>query len=301
MRRFLPALLAAGLAAALVAGCGEEPVPAPPAGGGAAPDAARIVPLNGDIAEIVWALGRGDRVVATDVSATFPAEARAKPKVGYQRALSAEGILALRPTLAVGTEEAGPPPVLAQLRTAGVRVEIVPAGTGVESAAAKIRAVAAAVGAEAEGEKLATTVTGEIDAARQRAAAATGKPRVAFLYLRGPQTLTIGGRGSRADAMITAAGGVDAGAEAGIEGFKPLTAEALAAARPDVILVLSAGLKSVGGVDGLLRLPGVAQTPAGKARRVLDYDDLLLLGLGPRTGQALDELVSGLHPDLPGS
>jgi iron complex transport system substrate-binding protein len=108
----------------------------------------------------------------------------------------------------------------------------------------------------------------------------------------------MGGKGSGADAMIAAAGGRDVGVEAGIDGFKPFSAEALIAERPDVLLLLTAGLQSVGGVDGLLRLPGVAQTPAGQARRIVHFDDLLLLGLGPRTGKALRLLIRGLHPGL---
>lgn len=302
MRRLVTVL---AVTSAFVAGCGSGDTGSTQAGGGTSTATSttkqKIVPLNGDIAEIVYALGFGDQVVGTDISATYPADAVKKQKIGYQRSLSAEGILSLSPTLAIGTAEAGPPDVIAQLKSAGVKVEIVPSGDGVDAAAAKIRAVAKALGVEADGEKLATTVTAEIAAARTRAATAASKPRVAFLYLRGPQTLMIGGRGSRADAMITAAGGIDTGTEAGINGYAPLTAEALARAKPDVILVLSAGLSSVGGVDGLLKLPGVAQTPAGQAKKVLDYDDLYLLGIGPRTGKALQELITGLHPDLPAS
>jgi iron complex transport system substrate-binding protein len=108
----------------------------------------------------------------------------------------------------------------------------------------------------------------------------------------------IGGRDSGADALIEAAGGHDVGKGLGIQDFRPLTAESLVAAQPDVILALTAGVESVGGVDGLLKLPGVGQTPAGKNRRIVHYDDLLLLGLGPRTGRALRLLIRGLHPEV---
>lgn len=108
----------------------------------------------------------------------------------------------------------------------------------------------------------------------------------------------IGGEGSGADLLIEAAHGVDAGSAAGLGEFTPLTAEALVAADPDHLLLLSDGLESVGGIDGLLRLPGVAQTTAGENRAVIDLDDLELLGLGPRTPAALDELVDALHPGL---
>lgn len=114
---------------------------------------------------------------------------------------------------------------------------------------------------------------------------------MAFLYLRGTAAVyLIGGEGSGADAMVEAVGGIDAGAEAGLGSFTPITSEALVAAAPDVILVMEAGLASVGGVDGLVELPGVAQTPAGRDRRVIAMDDALLLSFGPRTGDALEEL-----------
>jgi len=259
----------------------------------------RIVPLNGDVAETIFTLGLAKNVVAVDTSATYPAKTVAGlPKIGYQRTLSAEGILSLRPTLVIGTPTAGPASTIEQLRSAGVTVVIVPEYKGITAGAKKLRAVAQALGVPKRGERLARQVEGQVAIAKRELAGVSTKPRVAFLYVRGTQVQMIGGKGSGADAMIQAAGGVDVGSEIGIEGLKPLTAESLVAARPDVLLLLSAGLESVGGVDGLLRLPGVAQTPAGKARRVVAYDDLLLLGLTPRTGKALRLLIRGLHPEI---
>jgi iron complex transport system substrate-binding protein len=120
------------------------------------------------------------------------------------------------------------------------------------------------------------------------------KPRVVFLYLRGQQVQQIGGKGSGADAMIAAAGGLDVGRAAGIQGFRPLSPEALVELKPDHIVTLSASLQSVGGVNGLLQLPGIAQTPAGRQRNVLAFDDQEFLGLGPRAPHALKALIKGL-------
>jgi iron complex transport system substrate-binding protein len=188
--------------------------------------------------------------------------------------------------------------VIEQLKTAGVPVVIVPEYKTLNAGARKLRIVGKALGVPNRGERLARQVESQIKIARREAASTSAKPKVAFLYLRGTQVQMIGGRGSGADAMIAAAGGRDVGAASGIDGFKPFSAEALIAAQPDVLLLLTAGLQSVGGVDGLLRLPGVAQTPAGRARNVVHFDDLLLLGLGPRTGKALRLLIRGLHPQL---
>lgn len=262
-------------------------------------DVSRIVSLNGDITETIVTLGLAKNLAGVDLSATYPEKLVAgMQKIGYQRTLAAEGILSLRPSLVIGTPTAGPASTIEQLRSAGVPVLIIPEYKDLDAGARKLRAVGRALGVPKRGEKLARQVETQIALAKREVARAATKPKVAFLYVRGTQVQQIGGVGSGADAMIEAAGGVDVGKSIGIQGFKQLTAESLVAAQPDVLLLLSAGLQSVGGVDGLLRLPGVAQTPAGRNRKVIAYDDLMLLGLGPRTGKALRLLIRGLHPEV---
>lgn len=253
----------------------------------------RIVSLTGDITEIIFALGMGDYVVGVDSSATYPAEkTKALPNIGYQRRLNAEGILALNPTLVIGDEAAGPPEALAQIRSAGVPVALVADPPTMEAPMQKILFVARALGIPERGYELAGQVEAEIVRARADAVTLPRPPRVLFLYLRGTDVQQVAGANTAIDAMITAAGGVNAATEAGIVNYAPLSAEVVIAAQPDVILVLTKGLESVGGVDGLLQIPGLADTPAGQQRRVLDFDDLYLLGMGPRTGQALADLVA---------
>ncbi len=262
-------------------------------------DVRRIVSLNGDITETIFTLGLGNNLVGVDTSALYPPSRIASiPKIGYQRQLSAEGILSLRPSLVIGTAEAGPPAVLEQLRSAGVTVALLRENDSLLAGPWKLREVGKALGVPQRGERLARQVARQIAIAGREAKSVQRHPRVAFLYLRGPRTQLIAGTKTRAHSMIVAAGGINSGAEVGIEDYKPITAEALVGSRPDVLLVLSDGLASVGGVDGLLRIPGVALTPAGQNRRVLAYDDLLLLGLGPRTGGILRRLVRDLHPEL---
>ena len=261
-------------------------------------DVSRIVALNGDVNEILYALGLGENVVANDITGYYPPESASKPKIGYQRTLSAEGILSQRPTLVIGNEDAGPPTVLTHLRSAGVAVVIVPSGTEVADAGKKIRLIANAVGLQSAGDALASKTERDIKAVQKRWLSTTRRyePRAVFLYLRGPRTLLLGGSGTRASAMLAAAGATDAAAFfADVQGYVPLTSEALVTAKPDVIVVLTEGLKSVGGIDGLLKLPGVALTPAGKNKRILDFDDLLMLEIGPRTPQALDALITELY------
>jgi iron complex transport system substrate-binding protein len=298
--------LLAGVAAAialLALGCqrGEGVSGAPSAAAAsssraAVPADARIVSVGGTVTEIVYALGLGPRVVAVDTSSVFPVNATALPQVGYQRTLAAEGVASQRPTLLLLTHEAGPPPAVEQLRGLGIPLHVIPADPSVEGAKEKIRLVAAALGEKAKGEELTRALVAELASAEALTRTAKSKPKVLFIYARGGGTLMVGGTGTPASAMIQLAAGENA--VSAFDGFKPLTAEAVTTAAPDVILVPSRGLESLGGIDGLVAQPGVALTPAGKARRVVAMDDLLLLGFGPRLGSAVRELAIHLHPEL---
>lgn len=257
----------------------------------------RIVPVDGDLAEVVFALGLGAEVVATDLSATYPPEADALPEIGYQRALSAEPIAAFEPTVVLATDIAGPPEVLDALERLGIRVELIPTESASTGPGDKVRAVAEVLDVPERGEELAEQIDEEIAAAIARAADIDERPRAAVMYLRGENVQLLFGDGSDVDWVVEGAGAVNIADELGIVDNAPIGTEAFVEAAPEVLIVPEAGLASVGGVDGLLALPGVAETPAGRTRRVLVYDDQYLLGNGPRTGQLLDQLITDLHGD----
>ncbi|MDB4942393.1 MAG: Heme transporter, cell surface heme and hemoprotein receptor HmuT [Labilithrix sp.] len=253
----------------------------------------RIVTAGSAITEIVYALGAGDQVVGADTSSLFPEEARKVPRVGYQRTLSAEGILSLRPTLLLASAEAGPPAVVEQLRSAGLRLEIIGAEPTLAGARGRIARVAAVLGRDPA--PLLARLDEDLARAKAQVARTRGRPAVVALYARGGNDTYVFGESTTADLMIALAGGVNA--MRGFSGSRPVTAEAIVAAAPDVLLLPSRGLESLGGIDGVLRVPGVRDTLAGKNRRVVAVDDLLLLGFGPRTGAAVSELCTELHPE----
>jgi iron complex transport system substrate-binding protein len=255
---------------------------------------ARVVAVGGAVTEIVFALGAGDRLVATDSTSTYPESAKALPKVGYMRSLSAEGVLSMRPDQVLVTAEAGPPAALAQLRAAGVKVTTLDASHSIEGLRRNVRTVAAALGVSERGEALERRIADAWRETQAAVAAAPGKPRVLFVLAHGGRTQTmVSGTGTAADAMITLAGGVNP--LAGVQGYKPLTAEGALGAAPDVILVTREGLDAFGGGRELLAHPGLALTPAGKAGRVVSFDALFLLGFGPRLPQAVRELAGAIH------
>ncbi|MEU9338490.1 ABC transporter substrate-binding protein [Streptomyces sp. NPDC048290] len=258
-------------------------------------DASRILPLNGGVAEIVFTLGLGDRVVGRDITATFE-EAADLPLVTKAHDVSAESVLSLRPTVVLADTDTGPAEALDQIRDAGVPVVVLDPATELSDVTTRTTRIAGALGVPAAGEALNARIEGELAAARD-AVPEGSTPKVAFLYMRGSAAVYLmGGKGSGADSLIAAAGAVDAGVDAGLDKpFTPLTSEALVSARPDVLLMMTKGLESVGGVDGLVEIPGIQETPAGMDRRVVTLEDGVLLGFGPRTPLVIDILVDGLH------
>ena len=256
----------------------------------------RIVPVDGDLAEIVFALGLGDHVVATDISATYPPEAAALPDIGYQRALNPEPIAAVEPTVVLATDLAGPPETLEALRDLGIPVAVIERQHTLKGPAHKIQAVADALGVPARGADLAASVTAEITAATQEAGPNTG-PRVAVFYLRGDNAQLILGTDFTINAVLEGIGATTVAAEMGITDTRQITEEALLVAAPEVIIATTTGLESVGGIDGLLDNPAIARTPAGQNRRILTFEDQYLLGGGPRTGQLMTELAAALNDD----
>lgn len=256
----------------------------------------RIIPLDGDVAEVIFALGKGDQVVATDLSATFPPEADALPQIGYQRSLNTEPILNFDPTLLIGTETAGPPEVIDELAKMGVPLAIVPTPTDATGPGVKIRAIAEVLGIADAGEQLAQRVQSEIDDASpdDLATSPLAGLRVAMLYIRGESTQLVFGENMEIDWLIRATGATNIAGELGVKETEPINAEALIVAAPDVILATEDGVASVGGIDALVNLPTLAGTPAAKHHAVLVYDAQLMLGNGPRTGQFLKTLIDDL-------
>lgn len=267
-------------------------------------DTSRVLALDlaGSLAATVWGLGLGDTLVGRDVSTTFPGTEELPVVTSGAHAVNAESVLALRPTLILTDGTIGPRDVLEQLRASGVTVVFLANEPSFEGAAQLARDTAAALGVSEVGAALAERITGEVaDIRAQIDRIAPTDPekkvRIVFLYLRGASGIYyLFGAESGADHLIEALGARDVAGELGWEGMKPMTDEALVEANPDVILVMTEGLASAGGVDGLLAAkPAVALTSAGRHRRVVDMADGEILSFGPRSARVLDALARALY------
>ena len=254
--------------------------------------ARRIVSVGGALTEIVYALGAQGELVGVDTTSLYPVVAQQLPQVGYARTLSAEGVLSLAPTQLIATEEAGPQAVLRQVRDASVPVAVLSANNQFEGLLERVKQVGQITGRADPAARLAQALQQQWDGALGKVRERQHAPvRVLFILAHAPNQVMVGGRETGADAMLAYAGAVNVmGGSASFAGYKPLTPEAVIAARPDIVLVTDQGLKASGGVDGILKLPGLAQTPAGRKHRIVSLEAMLLLGFGPRMPQALAEL-----------
>lgn len=248
----------------------------------------RIISLNGAITEIVCALGHQDKIVATDVTSTFPTTLKVK-ELGHVRTLSMESIMVLKPNLILATEKDMSPDLAAKLKASGVKTHIFKQEFSIQGTKSLIHEVATVLG-----EKNFTALQSTIDKKVKTAKAIPTKPKVLFVYARGTGTLMVSGKNTPVDKMIALAGGQNA--VTGFDDFKPLTPEALLTNNPDYILFFDSGLQSLGGVEGVLKIEGLAKTKAGKNKNIIAMDGALLSGFGPRVGEGvieLNQLISG--------
>lgn len=247
--------------------------------------ALRIVSANGALSEILVGLGLEKQLVGVDVTSTYPASLEKLPKIGHNRSIAAEGILALNPDVIVYTDQSMlSPAVVKQLNSSGKKLVVFKHEYSKEGAIKLIREVGTYFNADAQAEKMVKALQADL----AKIPAPANPRKLLFIYARGTGTLMVSGTGTSLDKMFALAGHKNA--VSGFTEFKPLTAESLIVANPDVLVLFSSGLESLEGMDGLLKVPGVANTNAGKNRKIVTMDGQFLTGFGPRLGKAAIEL-----------
>ena len=246
------------------------------------PSSKRVVALANGSAEIIAALGYQSVLVGRDVASNLP-QMRSIHIDNPGHTVSTENVLSQKPDLILIDSNTSPQSAINTLRKSGIRIITITDPFNLADVALKEKAVAAAIGVPQAGLLLSNQIS--------QSSFAKSSIKVAFLYVRGTSAIyLIGGKGSGADSLLTAIGMRDVGAEKLTHPFNAMSAEELISIQPDVLLLMTKGLQSVNGIDGLIQLPGIAQTPAGKNRAVVTVDDSLLLSFGPRSVALLPKL-----------
>ncbi|AWG24486.1 heme/hemin ABC transporter substrate-binding protein [Flavobacterium kingsejongi] len=244
----------------------------------------KIVSLNGAITEIVSALGHEKELVGVDVTSTYPESVKQTAKdLGHVSSISIESVIALQPTMILATAKDLTPDLIAKIKSAGIEAHIFEqtvSETGTKELIKEVAAVLHNTEYKALQDKIDTDLKG--------VQALKTKPKVLFIYARGAGTLMVAGKNTPVEKMIALAGGENA--TLSFEDYKPLTPEAVIQGNPDAILMFTSGLGSLGGPAGVLKIPGIDKTKAGKNKRIIAMDGGLLSGFGPRLGEAAKEL-----------
>ncbi len=255
--------------------------------------AERIVSIGGSVTEIVYALGEEDRLIARDTTSVFPEAALNLPDVGYIRALAPEGVMSVDPDLVLMLEGSGPQESVKVLEKSGISIADIPEGFSAQAILDKVRSVGAALGEEEKADTLATQLKRDLDAARKDAKERSAKLRVLFvLSTRGGRILA-GGTDTAADGILELSGALNAVSE--FSGYKPISDEAVITAQPDVVLMMTRATDHGMEAEELFEHPALALTPAGKNKHLIKMRGQYLLGFGPRTAEAIKDLVDQLN------
>lgn len=250
----------------------------------------RIISLSSALTETVYALGYGSSIVAVDVTSVSPAQATKLPRVSKNRVVSAEGLISFKPNVILAPEGDLSRAIIQQLRASGIRVISIRQQFSSKGATEFIQNVANAIQEPEAGKKLASQTQAALNRIQEMVQKdSKGKsPKVLFIYARGAGTMSVAGKGSNLDAMISLAGGKNAIQE--FSDFKPYTTEALVKANPDIILLFDFGMSTLGGKDAILRMPGVRITNAGKNKRIIEMESTLMVNFSARLPEAIEKL-----------
>lgn len=247
----------------------------------------RIVSLDGTITEVLVSLGYEKQIVAVDITSIYPERLRENKNIkqlGHTTGIGIESILAQKPTRVFSTEKGISEKLKEQLKNSKIPVTYYKKNKSVEGAKQLIKSIAKDFNQEQKADEIIAKIDEDIKGLKE----IKNKPKVMFVYARGAGTLFVSGTDTPVTEMIILAGGENA--VTSYKDYKPLTAEAVIASNPDVLLFFTSGLKSLGGIDGLKQVPSLLKTTAVKKKQIIDMNGLFLTGFGPRTGKAIKEL-----------
>jgi iron complex transport system substrate-binding protein len=252
----------------------------------------RIITAGSAITETVCALGDCSKIIASDRTSLYPAEIQKLPSIGYRTGISAEGIISLKPTLFIVEADYVKPEVIEQIKSAGITVVAIDRKFSLEGTKELIQKIAATLNKQEEGKKLIGKIESELADAKKIVGQSNNTPRVLCVFNRDKASLNIAGTNTFSE-ILKYVGAVPA--VTGVEGYKPLSTETLITSRADFLLMFENGVQALGGIEGVLTIPGVQQLPAGKKKQILAVDGTRLSNFGPRLGEVVKELAVQLH------
>lgn len=259
----------------------------------------RVISAGGSISEWLVAVGAEQQLVGVDTTSLHPQSLQALPSVGYQRQLAAEGVLTLQPQVLFGSDEMGPPPVLQQLRSAGVQIETLPVDANMLAVSQAVRRIGAVLARSEQAEQALSAFKQGIWQQQQKLALIDGAaPRVLLVFSVGHGNPLTAGTNTVGDWLIKQAGGENLAVHAG---FKALSSESMLALNPQVIIVADRHNQGLAVLESILSHAAALQySDAVKNKRIVALDPTLLVGgLGPRLPEQIAQLMDAFYPQFP--
>lgn len=255
-------------------------------------EAQRIVTGGSSSTEIVCALGLCDQIVGTDRTSLYPEQVQSLPSIGYRTDISTEGIISMNPDVIILEKEYIKDIVIEQLDKAGLQLVQIDNQHNFENTKEKITTIAKALEVEERGIQLIQKLEAQAATLKEQVSSSGTNPTILCVYNRGRGNMMVAGNDT-GFGLINLAGLKNALPE--ISGYKPLNVEYLISTNPDYILFFESGIESLGGMEGVLEIPGVAQTTAGKKGQIIALDGGYLTNWGPRVIEAATELFELTH------
>ena len=259
----------------------------------------RVVCISKHLTEMMFALGKGHNIVACDLTSTFPDSAKLLPTVGYHRALNAEGIISMKPDLVIHSNDIGPANVIPQLEKVGLTIKIFDAANTYDSAKLVLLELGKFFGAEAKADFIINKMDNDMERVKSFRKLLKDTPTVMIIHYGQANNnfFVMSGRNGAGDKMIKSAGGKTAVYDA--KGARQISAEAVAAANPDIIIATNFGFDKMGGtIENFKTVPGVGLTNAAKNNRIYRFEEHDLVYFGPRTGENVMKLMNLIHPEI---
>lgn len=252
-----------------------------------------IITAGGTITEIVYTLGFGDSIIATDRTSTYPGEMQSLPSIGYRNQIKAEGILSFNPEMILAEEGYLSGDVVDQLKLMDLRVHFFKKPENPEETKKLVTELAMLFGVPEKGKRINEGIEKDLKILEDYLDQQQGRPSAAFVMARGPKTLFVAGEETFAEGIFDLAG-IDMAAQ-GFSDFVPLTPESLVTMSPEYLVLFDSGLESLGGFEGLEKIQGMKETKAFQNGQVLSFDGHYLSGFGPRVGQVALELAQSIR------
>ncbi len=256
-------------------------------------EAKKLITAGGTITEIVHELGFGDRIIATDITSTYPSSMQELPSIGYRNQIKAEGILALGADVILAEADYLSPEVIEQLKSAQVEVQVFDKPMKVEETYQLIEDLSKYLEVPEKGQQLKEGLEQDLEELEAYKSEHPQNAKIAFVMARGPETVFLAGEKTFADELFELAG-LENTAQ-GFDDFVPLSPEALISMNPEYILLFESGLATLGGIDGVSNINGITETVAYQEGNIIAMDGHYISGFGPRLGEAALELAKAIN------